>query len=1079
MMKQKRVLFFLTAFFAGLLLMTAPFAGASINTGTPSYDSLLQSEFDRLLNQVSGQFEATGDYLEKAEFDSVLEKGLASQGRIKEYYDLALEAQKLADNNPDNPELQEKARIAMDDFFLAVLYQIQLDKALAATDHDITQALIDILEGRGEGFSEEPAPFALDPLSSRELAPVIPPEDDPVPIIDDEVAFLFYGKAYDLDDVVPTANGILNFDNSPYKISIDLTPIDEYGMPSAILSYPASAMPLALHTLPDPNNFYEKVQVDEDEWIWIFNREAFEDSLENIFDDFILTETEESIEIEFVPQNIFEVPTVGNNGIIKKDEYYRYTWNKYSEGGSSLPPFSATLYKKSNYIAFSYDDLAGQEYISPHLIFSGLTPGDGSGGQPGAGLPRGIVARLGYEYFGIRVPLDLSQETGKPFFNTTDEFCDYLLRLGSQSPTSIIDYVTLLNEEGKNIITNEDTGENPGQSYLTIGEAYIYLGELQTYIVDEIVSLIDEEGYDNLDELLEDVSQDFDVELSVDIVDVLKDFLPTDFSNLDALRQELNTRFSHYLEPYAFDLSEKFMVFIPDAAEGFTEPDEGIGNRYTVHTGNPFMIVDRSQYHHNNSNSSLDEAIIHIGNSPGIMALNPDGTPVYDFRPGYWDHYADEEIEGWDGLANANDSYFYWPPTISFNNQYPDDETTGKYMYGLQTIGYHSGKGLLQYTPWYTQSKLEKSNFLAYVVQVEEDRVNEKILSMSGREDWNDLVNGTRDYKNIRDRDAFFVKNADAQAGRVMKDIHGNWVRVQQYILRPDSSTVKVLNVSLREGGGDLSGMSTIDFTTKFTSEIPADKSLRSLPWNNYLTTLHDQWNNKFIKYFYNPEDQYGAAPVQSMSVKFSNPGNESVAESRAFYGIGEIEDIFPAASLTVTALADDIVRQYVSNETLTLVNAVQTADIYQNQFDKRIGSTGDIFGDGPLVSSYQYTSYFSGNAQSGYYGSNQTEFDRITDISIAPETKILDVNFYRVHDDYSGMGPEDLPGSHVAFEEFGAMDIWKVLLAGEWAGPFVYPHESIEIVMNNPSGSGFFTNPIDTIYIPMSHMVWNWRSLD
>jgi len=180
MILKKRFLFSLTLLCAGLLLMFAPLAGASINSGNTNYDSLMQTELDSLMNQVSGQFEATGNYLEKAEFFTVFTKGLAGQGAIKKSYDDALKAQELADKNRDNPELQEKARLAMDDLFLTILYQIQLNKQLTTTDQEITQALIDILEGKGEGFSRERRPFVLDALNTREGQPVVPPEDDPL-----------------------------------------------------------------------------------------------------------------------------------------------------------------------------------------------------------------------------------------------------------------------------------------------------------------------------------------------------------------------------------------------------------------------------------------------------------------------------------------------------------------------------------------------------------------------------------------------------------------------------------------------------------------------------------------------------------------------------------------------------------------------------------------------------------------------------------------------------------------------------------------------------------------------------------
>ena len=143
------------------------------------------------MDQIAGQFENTGNYLEKSEFYSVLSKGLEGQGSIRQYFDAALAAQNLSDADKNNPELQEKARIAMDDLFLAILYQIQLNKSLATVDQEITQSLIDILEGRGEGFTQEPDPFVLEPLGTREDNDILPDPDDPDPDPDPITGFLF------------------------------------------------------------------------------------------------------------------------------------------------------------------------------------------------------------------------------------------------------------------------------------------------------------------------------------------------------------------------------------------------------------------------------------------------------------------------------------------------------------------------------------------------------------------------------------------------------------------------------------------------------------------------------------------------------------------------------------------------------------------------------------------------------------------------------------------------------------------------------------------------------------------------
>ena len=43
---RKRILLLSAVLCAGLLLTLAPVAGAAINTGTPSYDQLMQTELD-------------------------------------------------------------------------------------------------------------------------------------------------------------------------------------------------------------------------------------------------------------------------------------------------------------------------------------------------------------------------------------------------------------------------------------------------------------------------------------------------------------------------------------------------------------------------------------------------------------------------------------------------------------------------------------------------------------------------------------------------------------------------------------------------------------------------------------------------------------------------------------------------------------------------------------------------------------------------------------------------------------------------------------------------------------------------
>ncbi|RLC20105.1 MAG: hypothetical protein DRH93_14285, partial [Deltaproteobacteria bacterium] len=519
MVIPKKTLTLMALLCAGLILAMTSIAGAAIKISTLSYDTLMQTELDSLLDQAAGQFENTGDYLEKSEFYAVFAKGLKGKGSIKQYYEKAIEAQRQADTYKDNPELQDIASIAMDDLFLSILYQVQLNKALASKDQGITQLLIDILEGRGEGFSEDPRP-ALPELGIREGDDLLPePDEDPDPKPNPETGFLFYGKAYNLDtdiDLSKSTNGILYFTDDPFKVTItfpeqpepimgddDLGYGDDLdfngGLPSVSFSYPAAAMPFLFHALPDIGEGFDLedyiaalgedfiVTVTLGDEVIVLDAADIGGFLDAIMDDDLPPRLE--LTIEYVPQDIFEAP----DDPIKNQDFYRYTWDtlfeedqddymtgdyaRPTDGPEKIPPFSVTLYK-NDWISYVYSDLSNvlnDPEMPSHLIFTGLTPGDGSAGHPGEGLPRGLVARL-YECYGKLI--DISEETGVSFFSDGDGFDDFLIQLGSDTPSSIWDYIQII---------GEDDEPGPGHEYLTIGEAFLYLNPEEMGLISELL----------------------------------------------------------------------------------------------------------------------------------------------------------------------------------------------------------------------------------------------------------------------------------------------------------------------------------------------------------------------------------------------------------------------------------------------------------------------------------------------------------------------------------------------------------------------------------------------------------------
>lgn len=93
---------------------------------------------------------------------------------------------------------------------------------------------------------------------------------------------------------------------------------------------------------------------------------------------------------------------------------------------------------------------------------------------------------------------------------------------------------------------------------------------------------------------------------------------------------------------------------------------------------------------------------------------------------------------------------------------------------------------------------------------------------------------------NIRHLDAQMTQVADAQTGKVLTDRQGYRVRIEQYVLRPDSYTVQLLNINLRtqeQEADSLAGLNTLDWTTRFCQSIDSltGQQLRDLPWNEYL----------------------------------------------------------------------------------------------------------------------------------------------------------------------------------------------------------------------------------------------------
>jgi len=421
---------------------------------------------------------------------------------------------------------------------------------------------------------------------------------------------------------------------------------------------------------------------------------------------------------------------------------------------------------------------------------------------------------------------------------------------------------------------------------------------------------------------------------------------------------------------------------------------------------------------------ALQESVLAGDFSPGSFDVEDSSDPDYpDSYPNLWRY-------SWDG-AYVGDS---------------DDPYSGL---GMQTVGvdeYGDPKFFLH------QDFLDLINndpFLAYAVQVEEDRLNRDILETyrdSAEEamnyDLRDTIEDVLQNGDIRSRDDFLLRQADAQSGRVLRDSRGNWVRNQQYILRPDNQTVQLLNVTLRGAGSD-AGLSSMDFTTRFADEFTGN--LRLLPWNLWLETMGTAGDGYWAPDGGEDYRYVGTTPsaptLEYMSVEFASPSGDWLREYRSFFD-----------------KSYDGLRQEIDEEFLYL----SSGDVYRY--------TDDWITAGP--DEYWVRPEGWGDAL-GTDDNNPWGFDYMVGGDIEP---LMEVDFYVMGDSDTpfniGTSTDDYSqGDDV--RTYAIRDIWDALRINEPnTGSGIY--DTRQIGTNNLEisfiGSGL---EIDVIYTPMSRMLW------
>jgi hypothetical protein len=132
-----------------------------------------------------------------------------------------------------------------------------------------------------------------------------------------------------------------------------------------------------------------------------------------------------------------------------------------------------------------------------------------------------------------------------------------------------------------------------------------------------------------------------------------------------------------------------------------------------------------------------------------------------------------------------------------------------------------------------------------------------------------------------RERDYLMDKISDAQMHKVMTDKNGYRVRVEEYVFRPTSDKVSVLNICLRtQEAGALSGLTVLDWTTQFNASLNnlSSDELKALPWDEYLAAAPSYGTSQPA---YHPTNMY---------VRLENPSADSIKQIRQYSSIFQSE---------------------------------------------------------------------------------------------------------------------------------------------------------------------------------------------
>lgn len=346
----------------------------------------------------------------------------------------------------------------------------------------------------------------------------------------------------------------------------------------------------------------------------------------------------------------------------------------------------------------------------------------------------------------------------------------------------------------------------------------------------------------------------------------------------------------------------------------------------------------------------------------------------------------------------------------------------------------------------------------------------------------------------IRNLDDRMTRIADAQMGKVMTDIHGYRVRVEQYILRPDNKIVQILDINLRGGEAEgLAGLTVLDWTTKFNRDV-SHSELQSLPWEDYLTVITDSEAHSTY-YITSNADSYqqgGSEAIypDNMRITFSH-GDDSISEYTNFGSHTRSEELDNAYHQHITGYDLSINGDTMIDDMVDFVNSTTNTDGNPAGFTTDLGSTGRLYydqSDGTLwiyedethryridtrnftFDSYGLTGAFHGIDDSGNLIDGSFSINSIMNV--------LKVGFCQLGNGSNLESIFDFMKETTTGAQSRRQDSERLNESGRWVNDNSRNTSWTDTGSTSTASTSMFSSPIDIIIVPQSDSRWRTNDI-